>query len=232
MFGRTYFGKHYFGGSFFGPKGNPPAGSPIALVALIHRRRPRPVVPVAGSPGAFFAILHKRRPRATYPSGRSNVLAPSLNAIKGLLVNSGLFSSTSAMVSLHPQPFISPAPPCCAIAPGRFSFDQGLNVGGGRYEVVAEGEYVVRLLLRHTKDVATQDYQFLANANTGSYQLVEQVIDVLAEQFLIDTDGSFLSTYGLKPVSIGDPIQYSKDDMLYIVPVTFRTRLQLRLSLP
>src|SRR6185312_1407177 len=88
-------------------------------------------------------------------------LTRAMLAVKALLVNAGLFTTTNCAISLDDEPFATPSPPCCWITPGAYPFDQGLNLGGGRYESVLEFSFTLRLVLRRTSDIDAQDVQLI-----------------------------------------------------------------------
>jgi hypothetical protein len=150
-----------------------------------------------------------------------------------LLVNSGLFTATSCVVSQEAQPWTSPAPPCCWIQVNGFNPDQGIAIGLGRYFPVQEGEYTVNLVLRRTRDVDQQDTQLLTNV-AGGLPLVDQVINVLLEQLLFDTLGNQLTSQTLKLGGIGVTRNYGqrRDLAMAVVPLTFRARLMLQPNVP
>jgi hypothetical protein len=164
--------------------------------------------------------------------GVTMVLAEAALAIQALIVNSGLFPYPACVISQEEEPFPSPAPPCCWISVGSFRPDEGIAVGSGRYQPVLEGEFIVRVILRRTRDVDAQDTQVLTNASAGGLPIIDNLINVLLEQVLMDNGGNPLVSQTLKLAGIGEGKRYGRDKMMFVIPVRFRARIQLTLQVP
>ncbi len=166
------------------------------------------------------------------PSGLIDRETAALLAIRTLLIDSGLFTSATCLISLDDQPFPAPSLPCAWITPGNASFDKGLNYGGGRYETMVAFEFSVRVVLRRLSDIESQDIQLLTNPARGGFPIVFAVTNVLTEQFLYDTGARPLTSTGLKPVSRSKPYRYGKDPMLGVVEIRFTTDILIDLNVP
>lgn len=158
-------------------------------------------------------------------------LALTMLAIRAMIVNSGLFPLPACVISQEQEPFPSPSPPCCWLSIGDFPIDNPIESGVGRYNPIVEGEIVSNIVLRRTRDIDQQDTQLLTNA-AGGLPLVDQLINVLLEQFPLDDSGNALTSCGLKLAGIGRAHSYSRDKMLAVIPVRWRVRIMLMMNVP
>jgi hypothetical protein len=166
------------------------------------------------------------------PYGDNDRFTLTLIALKERLVNSGLFTNATCVISLSDEPFTEPSPPCCWITPGEVPFDGYLLTGGGRYQVLGHADFTIRIILRRASDFDEHDIWFLTSPANGGYPFVYQLVNILAEDFLYDTSGQQLTTIGLKPIKVSRPYRYKNDKQMAVVATSWKTDVLFDLGAP
>lgn len=156
----------------------------------------------------------------------------TLLATRTILINSGLFTDASCVISLDREPFTLPSVPCCWITPGSINFSEPLMTGGGRFSLQANPQFTVRVIVHRKQDVETHDLSWLTKPSLGGYPIIFEVINALAEQFLYSISGAALTTCGIKAVRILDPYRYANDAMMAVVPLVFTTNVTVDVQTP
>jgi hypothetical protein len=155
----------------------------------------------------------------------------TLLMIRTTLINSGLFTEATCVISLDRQPFPTPSIPSLWITPGGTSFDQELEAGGTRYTILASPIFTLNVIVRRMQDIEVHDQHWITNANRGAYPLIWKIINLLAGRFVYSVAGDQLTTRNLRPVNIGNPYRYNQDSMMSVVPIAFTTDVQIDLDL-
>lgn len=155
----------------------------------------------------------------------------TLLMIRTMLINSGMFTEGTCVISLDRMPFSSPSIPSAWITPGATGFDGELESGGTRYTLMTSPTFTINILVRRMQDSMSHDKNWITDSSKGAYPLVWRVINLLAGKFVYSSAGDLLTTRNLHPVQIGNPYRYNQDSMLAVVPVTFTTNVQIDVDL-
>lgn len=155
----------------------------------------------------------------------------TLLMIRTMLINSGMFTEATCVISLDKMPFSTPSVPSLWINPGSTNFDPELEAGGSRYTLMTSPVFTLNILVRRMQDVEVHDKNWLTNASRGAYPVVWKIINFLAGKFVHSTTGDQLTTRTLRPLNIGNPYRYSSESMLAVVPVTFTTNVLIDVNI-
>jgi hypothetical protein len=155
----------------------------------------------------------------------------TLLMIRTMLINSGMFTEGTCVISLEQMPFSAPSIPSAWINPGSTGFDGELESGGTIYTLLTSPTFTVNVLVRRMQDIDAHDKNWITDMKKGAYPLIWRIINLLAGKFVYSVAGDILTTRNLHPVQIGNPYRYSQDSMLAVVPITFTTNVQIDVDL-